>query len=347
VAKSRSIWHNRAKYSLTFSSMNKSYTKHCKKCKSSHIKKDWFKRWKQRYKCKDCRYVFQNRARINLWNIGAQHKQLWDDYSIHKQTYAELSEKYGISTKTVQKRLDAYEITPPILTPANIILLIDTTYFWDIGVMAFKDSNTGQIIHSLLVRNESMGDYKRWVKKLQDDGWHIDAIVCDGKKGLLGWFTKIGEDWKEAAIPTQMCQFHQVAIIRRYITKKPKIPPNKDLKELSYLLTRTDRETFEYYLEQYEKLYGDFLKEKTIYFDPRTRKEKWYYTHKKTRSAFFSLKRNLPYLFVSYNHFHTLKIPNTTNWLEWYFSHLKSKVRIHRWLKRERKIKLILSLLSH
>jgi hypothetical protein len=53
----------------------------------------------------------------------------------------------------------------------------------------------------------------------------------------------------------------------------------------------------------------------------------------------------LPYLFVSYNYFHTLSIPNTTNWLEWYFSHLKSKVRIHRWLKKERKIKLILSLL--
>jgi hypothetical protein len=110
-----------------------------------------------------------------------------------------------------------------------------------------------------------------------------------------------------------MCHFHQVAIIRRYITKKPKIQPNKDLKSLSELLTRTDRETFEYYLEEYERIYNDFLKEKTRYFDPRTQKEKWHYTHKKTRSAFFSLKRNLPYLFVSYNHIHTLDIPNTTN----------------------------------
>jgi hypothetical protein len=110
-----------------------------------------------------------------------------------------------------------------------------------------------------------------------------------------------------------MCQFHQVAIIRRYITKKPKIQPNKDLKILSELLTRTDRETFEWAIEEYERIYDAFLKKKTSYFDPRTDKERWHYTHKKTRSAFLSLKRNLPYLFVSYNYTHTLSIPNTTN----------------------------------
>ena len=247
------------------------------------------------------------------------------------------SKTYSLSVRTVQKKLDAYIPSVPILTPTRIILLIDTTYFGDVGVMAFKNSLSWDIIHSILVTNESSADYKRWVKKLQDDWWFIDAIVSDGKRWLLGWF------WN---IPTQMCQFHQVAIIRRYVTKKPKIPQNKDLKLLGELLTRTDRETFEYYLKLYEETYGDFLKEKTRYIDLSSGKEKWHYTHKKTRSAFFSLKRNLPYLFVWYNHLHTLSIPNTTNWLEWYFSHLKSKVRIHRWLKKERKIKLILSLLS-
>jgi uncharacterized FAD-dependent dehydrogenase len=93
-----------------------------------------------------------------------------------------------------------------------------------------------------------------------------------------------------------MCQFHQVAIIRRYITKKPKIQANKDLKSLGELLTRTDKETFEYCLNEYGEIYKDFLKEKSIGTDG-----KFYYTHKKTRSAFFSLKRNLQYLFVWYN----------------------------------------------
>jgi hypothetical protein len=46
-----------------------------------------------------------------------------------------------------------------------------------------------------------------------------------------------------------MCNFHQVAIIRRYITKKPKLEANKSLKWITELLVRTDKETFSYYLE--------------------------------------------------------------------------------------------------
>ncbi len=325
--------------------MNKStpkiYRKQCRKCSGHQIKKDWFMRWKQRYKCTDCGYVFQNKTRINNSHSETQNEQLWKDYSVHKQTYLELSRKNGVSVRTIQKRLDQYIVPLPMLIPTSIILLIDTTYFWNIGVMAFKDANNKRIIHSILVTNESVYDYRRWVEKLEEEWWTIEAIVCDGKRWLLGWFKRSDG----SCIPTQMCQFHQVAIIRRYITKKPKIQPNKDLKALWELLTRTDRESFEYSIMQYEDTYTTFLKERTYYLDWKSQKQRWRYTHKKTRSAFLSLKRNLPYLFVSYNYFHTLDIPNTTNWLEWYFSHLKSKVRIHRWLKKERKIKLILSLL--
>jgi hypothetical protein len=93
--------------------------------------------------------------------MQVQRKQLWEDYSIHKQTYSELRERYSMSVRTVQKRLDEYIPPIPILIPTRIILLIDTTYFGDIGVMAFKDSTSGDIIHSILVKNESTEEYKR------------------------------------------------------------------------------------------------------------------------------------------------------------------------------------------
>ncbi|PIZ01609.1 hypothetical protein COY60_02725, partial [Candidatus Gracilibacteria bacterium CG_4_10_14_0_8_um_filter_38_28] len=220
----------------------------------------------------------------------------------------------------MQKKLDDYVLPKKVLIPRPIILLVDTTYFGNIGVMAFKDALGKRIIHCRLVTNESASDYKLGVKELQDEGWVIEGIVSDGKRGLLGGF---------GDIPTQMCQFHQVAIIRRYVTKKPKIQANKDLKVLGELLTRTDKETFEYALDLYAETYKDFLKEKSTGADGKTR-----YTHKKTRSAYFSLRRNLQYLFVWYNRPGKLKIPNTTNGLEGYFSHLKSKVRIHRGLKK-------------
>ena len=41
----------------------------------------------------------------------------------------------------------------------------------------------------------------------------------------------------------------------------------------------------------------------------------WYYTHKKVRSAYRSLKTNLPNLFT-YQRYLALNIPNTTNTID-------------------------------
>ena len=316
--------------------MNKSYQKSCKVCGSVFIKKDGFKRWKQRYKCKTCWHVFQNASRKkSLKDIQEETliPELWFKYAHRNQTYMHLSEDYKKTTYEIQQLLDRYEFIPPQVLPSSIILIMDTTYFWDIWVMVFKDSKSSKILHYELVKNECNDDYKLWVKKLQEQGWKIEAIVCDGKKGLLKAFS---EQW----IPTQMCQFHQVAILRRYITKKPILQANKDVKILWELLKQTDKETFEYELLRYYETYKDFLNEKRI-----NAKWKQEYIHKRTRSAYFSLKNNLKYLFTWYDYYTVLDIPNTTNALEWVFWHLKTKVSLHRGLRKERKIKLILSLL--
>lgn len=286
-------------------------------------------RWKQRYKCKICGHVFQNKKRSKKEAIDIN--KLWKLYCFRKQTYAELAEDYGVTIKTIQTKLDEYEFISPFVVPGKIILLIDTTYFWEFWIMVFKDYKTKKIVHYKLVINENNTDYKNGVKELQQQWWIIKAIVCDGRKGLLNGFPDI---------PTQMCNFHQVAIIRRYITKNPILEANKDIKKLTELLVHTDKETFTYYLELYWKHYSNFLKEKRL-----NKKWKWEYAHKRTRSAYNSLKNNLKYLFTWYDYLWKVDIPNTTNWLEWLFWHIKPKISLHRGLKKERKIKLILSLL--
>lgn len=306
--------------------VNKSYQKRCKKCESEEIKKDWFMRWKQRYKCKCCWYVFQNKTRAKKIEID----QIWSDYCFWKQTYSQLAEKYWESIKTIQKKLDEFEFVSPVITPREIILLMDTTYFWEFWIMAFKDYKDKKIINYKIVKNENNTDYKNWVKELIEQWWIIKAIVCDWRKWLLWWFPNI---------PTQMCNFHQVAIIRRYITKKPILEANIDLKKITELLTKTDKESFTFWLEKWYEKYKEFINEKAIWKD-----WKKHYLHNRTRSAYFSLKNNLQYLFVRYDYIWQIEIPNTTNWLEWVFGHIKAKVSLHRWLKKERKIKLILSL---
>jgi hypothetical protein len=307
--------------------LNKNSHKTCKKCLWKEIKKDWYKRWKQRYKCKSCGHVFQNASRKKKIEIT----KLWNEYCFWKQYYTELAEKYWVTVKTIQKKLDEYEFISPQVTPTEVILLMDTTYFWDFGIMAFKDYKTKKLINYKIVQNENNTDYKNGIKELQKAWWVIKAIVCDGRKWLLTWFPDI---------PTQMCNFHQVAIIRRYITKKPILQANKDLKWISQLLVHTDKETFSYYVELFWIIHKNFLNERT-----QSKNWKWHYVHKRTRSAYNSLKNNLKYLFTRYDYLWKVDIPNTTNWLEWLFWNIKPKVVLHRGLKKERKMKLILSLL--
>ena len=79
-----------------------------------------------------------------------------------------------------------------------------------------------------------------------------------------------------------------------------------------------------------------FLKEKTT--NPET--GRWCYTHKRVRSAYRSLKTNLPYLFT-YQKYPKLNIPNITNSLDGYFNRLKSLLNVHRGLSHKRKMKLV------
>ncbi len=70
------------------------------------------------------------------------------------------------------------------------------------------------------------------------------------------------------------------------------------------------------------------------------RLQKKIYTHKKLRSAYRSLKSNLPRLFTWYDYYE-LKIPNTTNAIDGHLSDLKNKLRNHKGLSLVRKKKFI------
>ena len=113
---------------------------------------------------------------------------------------------------------------------------------------------------------------------------------------------------------------------------------------LALTLTKTDEATFTKALHAWHEIWGDFIEEKTINTFV-TGKTKWYYTHKNVRSAYRSLKTNLPYLFT-YQKYPDLKIPNTTNSLDGSFSNLKKKLAIHHGLKRERRFKVISEILN-
>jgi len=283
----------------------------------------------QRYKCHNCGHVFQhNRTKNNN-----QIVRLWHNYVHENQTIKSLSYHYGISGRSIRKLLDSYNIQHAEVTIGKGVIVMDTSYFRrDFGVMVFRDHRCGMNIFWKYVDHETLAEYQSGIDYLLSKGWEIMGIVCDGKRGL---FTAFG------AIPVQMCQFRQVAIITRYITQKPKLQAGKEMKILSYKLKLSSRDEFTTMLKQWHEKWKDFLSEKTYTDDHK----KWHYTHKRLRSAYRSLKTNLPYLFT-YLEYPEIGMPNTTNSLEGIFSNLKTKLRIHSGIKEWRKKKIIDDILS-
>jgi hypothetical protein len=204
---------------------------------------------------------------------------------------------------------------------------MDTTYFGRrFGVMVFKDSLSGQILYKQYVKQETNKLYQSGIEEIARRGIKIQAIICDGRKGLLQLFE---------GVPIQMCNFHQVAIIRRYLTKKPKMQASKELWEHVLLLAKTDKESFEGGLAGWHTKWDAFLNERKKDIHGKNR-----YVHKKLRSAYRSLKTNLPWLFTWYDNMN-LNIPNTTNAIDGHFSDLKNKLRNHNGLSQQRKKKFI------
>jgi hypothetical protein len=225
------------------------------------------------------------------------------------------------------------KVGKPALEKGKVVVLMDTTYFGRaFGVMLFKDAYSGKNLYKQYVKNETNSLYGAGLSFLMEAGLDLKAIVCDGRKGLLSLFPNI---------PKQMCQFHQVAIITRYLTRKPKLQAAKELREHVLLLAKTDRESFEGGLTAWHTKWESFLNERSKDKEGKSR-----YTHRKLRSAYRSLKTNLPWLFTCRDK-PELNIPNTTNAIDGHFADLKNKLRNHNGLSLVRKKKFIDEFLRH
>lgn len=280
------------------------------------------KNGKQQYKCYGCGKQFLGGERINK-------EQLWAEYVEGKQTYSQLSQKYRCSIRTIQRHLDKIKDKEYKKQSREVVVLMDTTYWrrGSFGLMLFKDSKTGENLLKYYVKYETNALYYQGIEELKNKGFKIVAIVCDGRKGLIQMFNDL---------PVQMCQFHQSAIIRRYLTRKPKLKASCELMEVVDIMKSTDKESFTGCLKEWNDKWKNFLNERTI--NEETGKS--HYTHKKLRSAYNSLKRNLPWLFTWYDHIEK-KIPNTTNAIDGHFSDLKKKLRCHNGLSEKRKKQFI------
>lgn len=200
------------------------------------------------------------------------------------------------------------------------------------GVCVFRSQHLQKNLVWEICSTETADRYRELRSRLEGQGFKIQAAVIDGKPGLLEVFENI---------PMQMCHFHQMAIMTRYLTTRPKLPAGKELRQAASMIPNCNEYVLEELISRWHRKWKFFLNEKT--YNPET--ERCFYTHRRLRSAYRSINKNVSLLYT-YQKYPQLNIPNTTNSLDGTFSHLKDMLRIHRGLGGVKKFKLIDEILS-
>ena len=258
---------------------------------------------------------------------------MWQAYTQKKQTLRELASVYKRSHVWIRKQLDTVTVMVSDIEPQATVIIVDTTFWGRLyGVLVFRSWTLRKNIWWGEVTSEKVAHYHYARKMLEGRGWVFTAAVVDGRRGLANVFKDI---------PVQICQFHQLQTVTKYLTRRPKTEAGKELRSLALTLTKTDESTFARALEVYENKWQHFLSEKTLVLGLNRPQ----YTHKNVRSALRSLKTNLPNLFT-YQRYPLLHIPNTTNSIDGYFAGVKKKVAQHHGLRRDRRFKVISELLN-
>lgn len=277
----------------------------------------------QRYKCKDCGRRFDG-------GIRRDKNQVITDYVEGKQTLSQLALKYGVNEKTIRRDLKGMRHVQKISKDKHVSIQMDTTYWGRrFGLMVIRDTTRGKVLWRKYVTHETIADYMEGVNWLKSNGFRIYGAVIDGMKGLAKALHPL---------PIQLCQFHQMLTVRHYLTQDPDIEASKALLDLVNDITHMDKESFIGAFNEWYEKYQDVLNERV--HDGRIKKKTPPFMRPRLRSAYFSVKRNMPLLWTFYDR-PELGLPHTNNALEGLFSELKTKVRVHSGISKENRKKLL------
>ena len=282
-----------------------------------------FRDGKQRYKCKECGRRFTG-------GIRRDKSQVITDYVDGKQTIIQLAAKYKVSERTIRRDLESMRFVRKKAKYKEVTVQLDTTYWGHkFGLMVIKDALRNKVLWHKYVYNETINQYMEGISWLESQGFKIYGAVIDGMRGLAQALYPI---------PVQMCQFHQILITRRYLTQEPDLNASCELLSLVKNITQMDKESFIGAFNEWHDKYKDVLNERI--HDKRIKRHTPPYMRPRLRSAYLSLKRNMPLLWTFYDHPET-GLPNTNNAIEGLFSDIKSKLRAHRGISKDNRKKLL------
>ena len=244
-----------------------------------------------------------------------------------KQTVAEISAQSGVSPSTIKRLLAtvSFKWEQPKISGEGVVHM-DATYFGrNTGVLVALESDSGRLLYMAHIAHEHIGDYEAAIAHILCSGYKVRGVVIDGLQKLFEVF---------AGYKIQMCQFHMMAIIRRKLTKNPKLKAGRELLELAYQIKDMSKTDFTARFSAWKEKWHDFLKEKTV--NEITRRT--IFTHQRLRSAMTSISHYLPYIFT----FEEVPgMPNTNNTIEGTFTDMKKNLRNHSGMTAENRKRMI------
>lgn len=301
------------------------FTIKCPFCKSSKVKKNGIRKGAQFYRCKSCNKQFvANRNRLSSTII-------WQEYLESKQTLSEIATKYHLSMSTIQRMLrkQALVWVQPSLIGLSGYVHIDATYWgrnW--GIILAIDDATGQVLYIAFIKHETTQSYIDAVEAIVAAGYIIRGIIIDGKQELFTAF----KDY-----PIQMCQFHMLQIVKRYLTQNPKMIAVRELQAMCRGMICQAKEDFEKDYTTWKTRWEGFLNKRTTHKNGKT-----YYLHRRIRTLVNSIDFYLPYLFT-FQSAECIGMPNTNNKIEGTFTDLKKNLNNHSGLTKEHRQQFIIA----
>lgn len=259
--------------------------------------------------------------------------QLWELYR-SGLSYEKIARQMGVSSSTIKRRLRRVSETYEAPKFNGGVVHIDVTYWGrNKGLILGIDSQSGAALYFKWIAHERRQDYIDAIETIERNGYRIRALVLDGGVGL---------DIGRKSHIVQMCQYHFIAIIRRKLTLRPKLPASIELLALAKSVTSTTKSVFADRFLTWLMRWEEFLKEKTI--NPVTNRSQ--YTHKSLRSAVHTFREKLPFLFAC-EEYPELHIPNTNNAIEGVFTALKSELRKHNGMSQANKERFVDGFFRH
>jgi hypothetical protein len=285
---------------------------------------------KQRYFCKQCNFSFL----LLRHDVKNKNEFIWfKKWIIERQVYKYLVRDSGYSQSKIQRIFNQYLNSAPVVeirSKTRVHLLIDGSYFPNgLCLILYYDHNLRYVQLYRETNQEKYTEIKEDLQNLKKLGVDVYSVTCDGHKAILKSIKKV---FPNAII--QRCLVHIKRQVRNYLSSKPKLEQSVSLLKLSNQITSIksieDSNIWLGAFFNWYKINHEFINQKT----QSQNTGRFWYTHKNLHAAFSLLENAIPNMF---NYLDDEQIPNTTNRIENYFTHLKDKLRIHRGLRFEAK----------